>query len=154
MKILRDEGAQAVPLGYLIAFVISMMLLITTVMSYHAMVAGTARLGYADIGNDVAGTIVDMCLTTAPGSTGTVNRTIEIPLQVGGDPYVIKTTKYITGDTSTHVILITARGAKVYVPLNNIDQGISIESVEGGVPSGSGRVIVEYDMAAKKITLR
>lgn len=152
MKILRDEGAQAVPLGYLIAFVISMMLLITTVLSYQAMVAGTARLGYADIGNDVAGTIADMCLTTASSSTGTVNRTIEIPLQVGGDPYVIKTNKYITvPGTSTQAILITARGARVYVPLNNVGQGISIE---GEAPSGSGWVIVEYDMAAKKITLR
>ena len=152
MRILRDEGAQAVPLGYIMAFIISMMLLITTVLSYQAMVAGTARLGYADIGNDVAGTIVDMCLVTAPDSTGTVSRVIEIPLQVGGDPYVIKTNKYITvPGTSTQAILVTARGASVYVPLNNVAQGISIE---GEVPSGSGRIIVEYDMAAKKITLR
>ncbi len=148
MKIFRDEGAQAVPLGYLIAFIISMMLLVTTVLSYQAMVAGTARLGYADIGNDVAGTIVDMCLATATNGNGTVSRTIEIPLQVGGDPYVIKTENY--PGTSTQAILITARGAKVYVPLNNIDQGISIE---GEVPSGSGRVIVEYDIAAGKINI-
>ncbi|MDI6889287.1 MAG: hypothetical protein QMC78_06370 [Methanocellales archaeon] len=152
MKIFRDERAQAVPFGYLIAFVISMMLLVTTVLSYQAMVAGTARLGYADIGNDVAGTITDICLATATGSTGTVNRTIEIPLQVGGDPYVIKTNEYITvPGTSIQAILITARGAKVYVPLSNIEHGIS---VEGEVPSGSGRVMVEYDIAAKKITLR
>ncbi len=152
MRTFRDDGAQAVPLGYLIAFVISMMLLITTVLSYHAMVAGTARLGYADIGNDVAGTIADICLTTASSSTGTVNRAIEIPLQVGGYPYVIKTNKYImVPGTSTQAILVTARGASVYVPLNNVEQGISIE---GEAPSGSGRVIVEYDMAAKKITLR
>jgi len=151
-KILRDEDAQAVPLGYLIAFVISMMLMVTTVLSYHAMVAGTARLGYADVGNDVAGTIADICLTTAPGSTGTANRTIEIPLQVGGDTYTIKTNKYITvPGTSTQAILITARGAVVYVPLNNVEQGVSIE---GEVPSSSGRVIVEYDIAAKKIMLR
>ncbi|MCD5409899.1 MAG: hypothetical protein LRZ87_03980 [Methanocellales archaeon] len=153
MKLLHvDTSAQIIPLSYLMSLIISMMVLTTVVLSYQGMVDGTARFGFADIGNDVAGTIIDMRLAANMGSHGTVTRVVDIPPQVGGVSYVIKTNANIlVPGTSTQAILVTARGTDVYIPLNNMEHGVLIT---GEVPSGMGQVIVEYDITNRTVTLR
>ncbi len=152
MKLLHDTSAQAIPLSYLLTLFISMILLTTVVLSFQGMVDGTARFGFADVGNDVAGTIVDMRLATNIGSSGTVTRVVDIPSQVGGVSYSIRTNAQIlVPGTSSQAILVTARGTDVYIPLNNMEHGVLIT---GEVPSGMERVIIEYDITNRTITLR
>lgn len=152
MKLLRDTSAQVVPLSYLMSFVISMIVLTTVVLSYQGMVDGTARFGYADVGNDIAGTIVDMRLAVSVSGNGTVTRVIDIPPSIGGRSYNIKTDETIVAPgTTTQAIRISAGGTTIYVPLGNIEHGTI---VMGEASSGAGQVVVKYDITNRTITLR
>ncbi len=152
MKLLHDTSAVVVPLSYLMSFIIVMTLLTTVVLSFQGMVDGTARFGFADVGSDIAGTITDMRLAVNVSGNGTVTRVVDIPSQVGGVSYVIRTNPTILAPgTTTQAILLTARGTDVYIPLNNMEPDVRIT---GEVPSGMEQVIVKYDITNRTITLR
>ncbi|MDI6858962.1 MAG: hypothetical protein QMC85_00545 [Methanocellales archaeon] len=156
-NIFHDQSAQALPISYILTFTLSVGLLVIVIISYHVMVAGTSkqamRVSYADIGNDVAGTIADIYLTASAGSTGNVTRTIRIPTEVAGEGYIIEPSDspFTTEYNPNEAIKISAEHANVvvYVPLSNIDQSID---VSGKAYSGAGELKVEYDIN-KTITL-
>jgi len=153
-RLTKDEKAQALTLDYILILSLTAIFLGGLLLSF-GMVKDTVSaqamgVQYKDIGNDIVGTIADAYMTGL--HNGTVTKTIQIPLQVAGQSYIIETDGEILYPSSTLQALKISAGrtdVEVYVPLNNIDKSVNVSGI---VTSSAGQIVVQYDGA--NITLR
>jgi len=146
-RLAKDENAQAVMLDYILILSLTAIFLGGLLLSFgmvkDAVSAQEMRAQYKNIGNDIVGTIADVYMTGL--YNGTAVKTIQIPLQVAGQSYIIETDKgtFYPGSALQALKISAGRtDVEVYVPLNNIDKSVN---VSGTVTSSAGQIVVQYD---------
>ncbi len=150
----KDESAQAVTLDYILILSLTAIFLGGLLLSFgmvkDTVSAQAMRAQYKDIGNAIVGTIADAYMTGL--YNGVATKTIQIPMQVAGQSYIIETcnkTLYPGSELQALKISAGRTDIEVYVPLNNIDKNINVSGI---VTSSAGQIVVQYDGA--NITLR
>ncbi|MDI6888956.1 MAG: hypothetical protein QMC78_04615 [Methanocellales archaeon] len=143
----KDENAQAVTLDYILILSLTAIFLGGLLLSFgmvkDVVSAQAMMMQYRDVGNDIAGTIADVYMTGL--HNGTATKTIQIPLQVAGQSYIIETddgTLYPGSALQALKISAGRTDVEVYILLNNIDKSVNVSGV---VTSSAGRIVVRYD---------
>jgi len=153
-RLTKDEKGQATTMDYILILSLTAIFLGGLLLSFgmirDVVSAQAMRMQYKDIGNDIAGTIADLYMTGL--HNGTATKTVQIPLQVAGQSYIIETNNETFYPGSTLQALRISAGrtdVEVYVLLGNIDKSVKVSGV---VASSAGQVAVQYD--GTNMTLR
>ncbi|MDY6864743.1 MAG: hypothetical protein SVY15_02050 [Halobacteriota archaeon] len=152
-NLIRDEGAQSILIEYIMIASITLLFTGGVYMTVGDMIVDSTTQSmteqYADIGNEISGTMNSMYLSGI--SNGTASKRIKIPVYIADDGYRIDvnvTDQY--GRQSIKISSMYNSDAVTYIPLNNLTERVN---VSGTIYSGSGEIVISYDTTQGKIEL-
>jgi hypothetical protein len=142
--LLNDEDGQAIPVEYILVFMISMIFLGTMTLTFNSAVDNSARqtiyIELTDTGNLISSAITKIYVTTPCNGINSIS--MDIPAEIAGTGYFVEISDNDPFGNDNKVLKLTSmrKSVTAYVPLNAIDTLIKIS---GSTSSSSGKILIQ-----------
>ncbi len=149
-SLIRDDSAVNVAIGYILNFVVLLIVTGTVVSAFYLRAEDSSqqamRVGFADLGSEIARDITNMYLTSEHSNNISFNVTRSVPITIGGKSYSIE----LKNASSKEVAYVDLKEAgyftfEVITKISSIDSNsnvnVSCDGVNGIIVyGGSGEI--------------
>ena len=141
--LLNNEAGQAIPVEYIMTFMISMIFLGIMTMTFNSAIdnysSQAVRIELKDTGNLISSAITSMYVTTPCNGVNSIS--LDVPVEIGGKGYFVEISDSDPFGNDDKVLKLTSfrNSITTYVSLNSIDALIEID---GSATSSSGKILI------------